>query len=261
MSPENKRLEKRIVDLKGIKKKLDEVSKETQIQLATLRDDTVTKLIARALKIATKAKTVKEAQQLLDATILPNSKAMENVIVTQGTELFRFGRQSLKEELAKQNNKVQAIDPTEPVTEDVLEAQRSIRPQTKAALNVFFAKIFGEFSDSVMSMTRSGNISTEFVREKLNRVSEKIFNRDMGKVLNTAFGLGRGAEISRNKDKVAKIIRSEILDEATCAPCLRVDGQEFNGVDDPDFAPFRSGVFEGCEGGDNCRGINIVQTI
>jgi hypothetical protein len=100
-----------------------------------------------------------------------------------------------------------------------------------------------------MSMTRSGNISTEFVREKLNRVSEKIFNRDMGKVLNTAFGLGRGAEIARNKDKTKKIVRSEILDEATCNPCLVVDGQEFNGVDDPDFAPFRSGVFEGCEGG------------
>ena len=246
------KLEATVLDIDGIDNKIRKVQYELKETTRNYYNEITRSLIDRGVKIILKAKDVKELQQLIEKTMIPMTGQLENSIVRTGKDLFQYGRREVKKELAKQGaNKLQ-INP--PAVESIKEAEKAIRPTAKASIINFTTKIKAEFSDAIMTMFKAGSVNSDLLTERLNRVSKNVFNKEILKIANESFGMGRNAELLQQK--VPQMIRSEIFDDATCDPCIDIDGMEFT-QDDPFFSQVSNGAYVNCKGAELCRGINI----
>lgn len=72
-----------------------------------------------------------------------------------------------------------------------------------------------------------------------------------GRGVNTAMGLGRGATIDANAGALERVIRTAAMDQNTCGPCARYDGEEWPAAD------ARPIPEPECEGGALCRCENV----
>ncbi len=72
-----------------------------------------------------------------------------------------------------------------------------------------------------------------------------------------AYNEGRGAEIlsQHEQGNVEHVVRSEVLDDNTCAACAALDGMVVR-VDSPDFKALQPPAQ--CFGGNRCRGFYIA---
>jgi hypothetical protein len=111
----------------------------------------------------------------------------------------------------------------------------------------------------MIDQKHTGIVNTTQMKQRLLDLSKNDFKAEMQADVTKIFGLSRAAEAYKNKDDITLITHSEIMDNNTCPECLGVDGMEFSSIDDPDFAPFATGQYDQCEGGNNCRGFNIFQ--
>lgn len=97
----------------------------------------------------------------------------------------------------------------------------------------------------------------ELVRElttRLRDLSDQPINRAARGAASESFNLGKNMEIQRRPDQVDRVVRSEVLDEATCDPCRELDGQEFDINTDAYFENMPPAL---CEGREFCRGFYI----
>ena len=124
-------------------------------------------------------------------------------------------------------------------------------------VTAFGSKVKSEWSKALLNMFKSGQVNTEFLREQINRVSNNLFGRSIKEIAHESFGLGRTAESFKQREHIESFVRSEVFDENICTPCINIDGQEFT-ANDPLFSSVNRGVFNGCRGGDLCRGMSIV---
>ncbi len=89
-----------------------------------------------------------------------------------------------------------------------------------------------------------------------NRLSEKPLERLAQSSGHGAMGIGRSYATDEEGNEPAQIYASELLDENTCSPCLRVDGRNY-----PSMAAMREdyplGMYRLCAGGMLCRGTPV----
>ncbi len=247
--------EKRVCNLGEMDSKIRKVQADLLSAATEFRTKMVRDLSERAVKIALKSKDASELQKKIEATLIPHTGAMRQAITRESKELFDFGRQTVKDELQRQ--KVSAIKINDPIVEKVGDALKSISPTVKNAVSSFSSKIRDEWALAVLTMFKAGDVSTTFIRERMNRVSSNLFNKTIKQIANESFGLGRNSELVKQQKNFDHMVRSEILDEATCDPCIDVDGTEFT-VNSPEFSQFSRGPYDLCNGSDQCRGINVA---
>lgn len=242
-------IETKILDLDGIKKETQRVRDDLNKSVALFQSKLVDDLTARGVSILRTSNSIDEVSEEIEKSSMIGTAKLIGDVVSKAKEIFRFGRQTIRDEVARQKVTNQGI------VEDPDEALDSIRTTTEAAIGLFLLKVRNEWGSIVMTQFKNGESDTDALRTATNRVSVNKFKKSVTEIATEAFGLGRGVELEIVKPR--NIVRSEVLDENTCEPCQDVDGLEFDGVNDPDFARFRNGPFVSCLGGSQCRGINI----
>lgn len=95
----------------------------------------------------------------------------------------------------------------------------------------------------------TGNDLARAVADGLRAMSDAPVERKGREAVGEAFNLGRNLEFQRQN--VARVVRTEILDAATCGPCHELDGREFD-VNTPDYFEFFPP--NKCDGREQCRG-------
>jgi hypothetical protein len=102
----------------------------------------------------------------------------------------------------------------------------------------------------------SGDDLARAVSDGLRELSDVPIDRAARGAVGEAFNLGRNLEAQRRLTDIARVTRSEILDENTCAYCREVDGAtaEINTERYFELMPPN-----GCAGREQCRGFYIYE--
>jgi hypothetical protein len=123
-------------------------------------------------------------------------------------------------------------------------------------------RYLGETLDKYVELERQG-LSADRIEQEMSQFLRQLSSRPVEDLARTtssvAYNAGRNAEIlsafAGDERNVEWVIRSEVLDTATCDRCGQLDGSAFRiGTDEfYEFAPPAK-----CEGGARCRGFYIA---
>ena len=121
-------------------------------------------------------------------------------------------------------------------------------------------RLLGEFLDAFVRFDREGLEGDDLDRELgafMDGLSEKPVEDLARKSSSVAYNQGRAAEIlsAAAGRGVEFVVRSEILDQATCEVCRNLDSMVVE-VDSPEFTEFMPP--SKCLGGDRCRGFYVA---
>jgi hypothetical protein len=118
-------------------------------------------------------------------------------------------------------------------------------------------RMLREFLDEWVRLDRQG-LSAEAIERAmeahLDGLSDKPLLDLARQTSGVAYNQGRAAEI-RSQPAVEYVVRSEVLDQNTCAPCAELDGS-IVAVGTPEFDALMPPAR--CEGGDRCRGFYVA---
>jgi len=244
VTPELKKLEKEI-EISSMREELDRKEKLAQKEMDAFVKDTRDRLVKKA-ELIVKKKSINEVVAAIEAFNIPNRTKMEKALSKHGKDLFLFGKARVRLERGKQA--------FQDILEDSNEARRTIKPTVTVTISNFYDKLRTEWSNVILSQFKSGNVDTLAIREGLERVSDRVFKLDVNRRLAEFFGMGRNTQLVAQGTE--KVIRSEILDSNTCTPCVAIDGEIIT-IGSARWSAVSRGVFNGCLGGDLCRGINL----
>jgi len=249
------------------------------------RQDMINALTEKGVALLTKKIGIDEFSQALIETKVPGKGKMASELSGALREVYYYSRMKLRNELFKepvefmdvelQNDVWYPEDETPPPEKkkrkgllipiffDDKEVRKLSSALADVAVSVLTVKLWNEWRKEMIVQKSTGIVNTETIKQSLLDLSKNDFKAEIQVDVNKVFGLSRAAEAQKEKDKIALITHSEILDDATCQACEEVDGWQFDGVDDPDFQPFATGQYDKCEGNvggiNRCRGINFYQ--
>ena len=128
------------------------------------------------------------------------------------------------------------------------------------ATTKLWQRYMGEALDKYIELERQGFSASRIVQELeqfLVGLSEKPVADIARKTSAVSYNTGRNAEIvaAALEEKVEWVVRSEVLDSATCGPCAGLDNSMFR-VGTNDFYEFAPPAK--CLGGGRCRGFYIA---
>jgi len=277
VTPELLKLEKKL-RIESMREELNSRQSNVEKAINPFVKDTRDQLVAAAQNLLLKKKSITDIQAALKAMTIPNTVKITNTLIRYAKENFLYGKNRVMFEhvgtnidtlirYAKENFLVGTnIEnmmfpdltimniPFADITDVSKEAEKAIRPTAEIAITNFANKLKLEFDDVVLSQFKQGEINTTAIRSGLERVSDSVFQKEVKKTMNEAFGTGRNVELKRQG--VEKIVRSEMLDDLTCSPCLSIDGEIIE-IGSANWADVSRGPYAQCEGGDRCRGVNI----
>lgn len=127
-------------------------------------------------------------------------------------------------------------------------------------LDSMWARLLNEFLNEFARIERQGLSALDMDRELtafMEGLSEKPVDDLARKSSSVAYNQGRNAEIltAREDGRAQFVIRSEILDDRTCAACAQLDGSIFE-IGQPGYLEFMPPAK--CLGGDRCRGFYVA---
>ena len=95
----------------------------------------------------------------------------------------------------------------------------------------------------------SGQDLEEAIAGEVLAATDGALDRMGMEAARSAVGGGRGDALGELQDEISRWVRTEAMDQNTCAPCAEGDGAEWGSYDEVDWSPG-----DDCEGGDACRG-------
>lgn len=106
----------------------------------------------------------------------------------------------------------------------------------------------------------SSTIAPDEVLATVNSIGASLSDGPLDRVarqaVSSATGIGR-MSIAESSEQPVEIFASELLDRATCSPCIHIDGRQYGS-----FAALRqdypSGLYLHCLGGLQCRGTPVI---
>lgn len=102
----------------------------------------------------------------------------------------------------------------------------------------------------------SGDVLADAVSEGLRGLSDAPVDRAARGAASEAFNLGRNLEAQRRADEIEEVVRTEVLDEATCEPCRALDGTLYT-MNTPEYFEFLPP--NQCDGRELCRGFYLYR--
>jgi hypothetical protein len=250
------------IGLKEMDSKLREYMVEAFEVADKFRNDMIKALVDEGLKLLSSKKPIDEFTRSIIEVKIPGKAKMASAMAAVLKQVHRYGTERVAEEMSsttvKQMGPVpkKKKKPLTPIYEDPLETDRLASALSETTVSSVTNKMHTEWRRELISQRKTGVVNTKGLMDTLLALSKNDFKGEMRQAVNQMFGLGRAEEAMRRRDDIQNIIRSEVMDDATCGACEKVDGAEFTATD-PAFDAFASGPYIECEGGDNCRGINI----
>lgn len=96
-----------------------------------------------------------------------------------------------------------------------------------------------------------GDALADAVSDGLKALSDAPISRAARGATSEAFNLGRNLAAQQSADRIDRVVRTEILDENTCDPCLALDGKVVAMNSDEYFELMPPNK---CDGRELCRG-------
>jgi len=218
------------------------------------RTEMIRGLVDSGFNLFKEKQTSTEFFEKLNMIRVKKTGAMANDLAKKMREVYDYGKERVRSELAAQGIKLQSA--LEPLSEEGEQAKKTAKPLAEIAVAVLSMKLFNEFRKVMTRQWNSGRVNTPEIKKVLTDLSKNDFTREMKEKTTEMFGLGRSVEAQKHKDQIKSIVRSEAMDQNTCTECSRVDGMEFTS-DSPIYGEFINGPYSQCEGRDLCRGLNI----
>ena len=122
----------------------------------------------------------------------------------------------------------------------------------EAALSDFNNWVTGHATAAHVDAVKLGLDSEDMVSSIIRGFEEgslAAVDRVAREASRSAVAGGRYAAFAELQEEIAKYVRSEAMDQNTCAECLAGDGAEWSTLDDVDWSPG-----DDCDGADACRG-------
>jgi hypothetical protein len=144
----------------------------------------------------------------------------------------------------------------------VAAAADTIESAVTVSVDKVWNRILGEFLGEYERLSRQGLSDEELYRRLdafINNLSERPIEDWARQTATVANNQGRDI-VSRTAavaEMAQYVVRSEVLDENTCANCRMLDGSVYE-IGTPAYAENMPPAK--CEGGDRCRGLYIVAT-
>ena len=251
-------VEKKVLNLNEIVGGLNEYKKELWKTGDKYRTTMISKLLDKAKTLLAKNVDSKEFNKQIKtylASVQNSNKflfqtAMTNELTGILKKVWQFGGNQVKTELVRQGLKVKLQD----IIQD--EGQKMLRPFIEGATQTLVNKLTNEWRKEIARQKMTDTINIDLLSQILVKLSKNDFKREMTEKAMSSFGAGRKEQATKYKDQIEMVIRSEILDSNLCANCKAIDGKEFD-IDSPEFQSMAAGPYSECEGGLQCRGINI----
>jgi hypothetical protein len=141
------------------------------------------------------------------------------------------------------------------------DANRITQDAHRVAVEIDISEIAGRLEREALRLVNdysqqglAGDELTQAVQDGLRALSPTPVDRAASGARGEAFNLGRNLGIQQNPDAVAQVIRTEVLDQNTCAYCLKIDGRVV-AVNSDEY--FQLMPPNGCAGREQCRGFYI----
>ena len=140
------------------------------------------------------------------------------------------------------------------VTED------AFRVRTTLDLSDFYQRLEQETLYQFTDLSQQGYAGQDLadrVVAALNTLSDKPIEEAARGAATEAFNLGRNVEAQKQPEAIREVVRTEILDEATCDPCRLLDGATYQ-LNSPEY--FQDMPPNHCDGRDLCRGFYLYRS-
>lgn len=212
------------------------------------------KQIAKLADLAAKAVAAKDFKKLEDIDV-PFRAEMAAAIEGVLADLYTYGRQQVKQELAKQTGAKLAEPWPDPLTEaDAALIREFIKTRAKANANVLATKLKSSVTFGALDQIKAGVVDKQSLEAAMTALSDKELQQAAEHSVNEAFNFGRSSE-AQAADDIARVQYSALLDDGTCANCEPLDGQEWD-YDDPRTELYANGN-PNCKGKWRCRCILV----
>jgi hypothetical protein len=247
-------LERRVFDLHGIPDALDRAHGHLVHALATIRREQL-KVVAARVAQKDGRKTAPFTDIRHAHVKMPQVDALVKTIRAAQTEVFAYGRKSVRTELQQQGARL----PQELAANDTSAGSRrgatshlvsSATITARRQADSWLSRIL----DEALRLRRTGLRGEELVSaiiDALEDEAESGARRDANAEINEAFGLGRALSAQELRELVDHATYSAILDANTCEPCQELDGEEFE-IDSPEYEA-NLPPNANCDGKDLCR--------
>jgi len=104
----------------------------------------------------------------------------------------------------------------------------------------------------------TGKVLADAVAGDLESLFALDIERAGREATHEAFALGRNLEAQANAPRIGMVVRSEILDQNTCDPCMGLDGRTV-AFNSPDYFELMPPNF--CDGREQCRGVYLYRSV
>lgn len=174
----------------------------------------------------------------------------EEILLDAMVKMYESGVNAALAEASAQGKNI-----VPPVSDTHLE---SMKARASVIASVLANALSGMAGSRAVSLTGGSLTQAEVAQEVSNYLgglSHQMVKDRLQGAMTTAQNSGRKAVMGAGQAN--RIYASEILDNNTCAPCTGVDGTEFKTIADAEYA-YSTGGFNGCAGGDRCRGTLVA---
>ncbi len=188
---------------------------------------------------------------------IPYREEMAAVIESVLLDLYEYGQEQVKREIAVQRDGLKAQEQIfEPLSVSSEAATRQyIRTRSKATANVLASKLRGTMAWEALRQARSGLLDESALVNTLTGLSDKELTNTAKFSVSESFNLGRNNQAQDMQDEIDHVEYSALMDDNTCPPCALLDGQSFefpSAAWDEVTPPLKA-----CEGKDRCRCLGV----
>lgn len=231
--------ELRLIDAPAIGLQLDNAEKSTLRAVLAIRDEQRAYIIEQTLA----AKRVPQIN-------VPKKREMYEALMAAFHAQRDVGREQVRREMVKQTGKALATRKRVPIDElyDLVEEQTML--EVEGAADKLKAIIIGKTIDA-RRIGLDGDALRKQVEADSDAISDVTWEKAVAGAVNGGWGAGRDEAARQYESEIDYVYRSAILDSNTCPVCSAHDGDSW-APGEEEIMPDRE-----CEGGDNCRCINI----
>jgi len=197
-------------------------------------------------------------------------RATAESIKTVLTEMYDYGRQTVKDEQRRQQAaqkkaaelkkppKVKKVSPTKSVA-DPKNAEAILEAMSVRLGQRVWQQVENSARDLVIAQLARGQADVESIMESIGELSSKKIETSASNVVNEAFGKGRAYQIEEVGGDIQYVELSSMLDMNTCEECARLD-MELGPilVGSPEYDRYMPPLVNDCLGGGRCRCVYVA---
>ena len=176
-------------------------------------------------------------------------------------DAYRSGQSSMRGEIRRQLQSEEFEEADEELLEEE-EAMALIAAQASSAAQRLSDKVKGEIqAGALLALGAAAVVSWQQVRDRAWMISDGLYARPEGFFVDSAFGMGRNAEMALWEGQIAERYYSALMDMDTCDPCAQMDGMRYSEMPFVTPNPNCLGAQYSKGGGNPCRCLTVVEMI